>query len=301
MDDTEGELAYAEMAVHAGRPEEAERVYRKLEGKRVDSARAAASLGLIALARKQTAEAKRYFEQAMGYPDVEAHVPFEYAMLLREEGAPREQVRRYLDKAVAIHPRFAEAHFLIGVAEANENRHSEAVPHLERAARVFPRQSYFWHALAVSYQALGRRQESRGAAQRALDAAANAEQVEMARAALRLSEEVAPTQPVAPRQGESVITPDSWRRSEGNARAEGVLVQIDCLGESARFVVRSSSGKLMRFFVEKPGEVLLKNLSSATFEFRCGAQKPVPVVVEYRAEASEQQMTVGVVTGLEFR
>jgi hypothetical protein len=90
-----------------------------------------------------------------------------------------------------------------------------------------------------------------------------------------------------------VVVPDSWRNKEGDARVEGILERIECLGESARFHVRSG-GKPVSFLVEKPGEILLKNLSSMTFEFRCGPQKPIPIVVEYSSGTKA-------VTALQFR
>ncbi|MBL8228368.1 MAG: hypothetical protein JNL98_07825 [Bryobacterales bacterium] len=71
------------------------------------------------------------------------------------------------------------------------------------------------------------------------------------------------------------------------------------MGEPARFVVRAG-GRSIPLLVEKPGDVLLKNLSSATFEFRCGPQKPTPVTVEYRNRPDTKFGVAGLVTSIEF-
>lgn len=298
IDDYEGDLAYAELAVASSHPEEADKIYRRLMRNRPIKAREANALGLVALGQKNFPEALKYFEMAMQFPDTPAETYFEYAMLVRDTNGDRAVVQKNLEKAAERNPQFAEAHFLLGVAAANENKHAEAVEQIEKALRVFPRQSYFWHALAVSYHALGREEPSRKAAQRALDSASNSDEAQMAAAALRLTEEKVPARKAA--KGPDVITPPSWNNKEGDKRSEGLLQRIDCVGDSARFHVQVQ-GKLIPLWVSKPGDVLLKNLSSMTFEFRCGTQKPRPVVVEYKAKLDAQTKTEGEITALEFR
>ena len=117
----------------------------------------------------------------------------------------------------------------------------------------------------------------------------------MAKAALRLARSGQPEPPAQP----AVIVPPSWENPKGDKRADGTLEFIDCVGASARIQVRVD-GHALLFFVDKPGEVLLKNASSVSFEFRCGAQKSRRIVVEYRNQPDAKQSTVGVVTALEF-
>ncbi|MCP5109528.1 MAG: hypothetical protein GY953_01695 [bacterium] len=68
-------------------------------------------------------------------------------------------------------------------------------------------------------------------------------------------------------------------------------MRIDCLGESARLHVRSGE-ETVALNVADPGKVLLKNVSSVTFQFSCGELEPRPVAVEHSA---------GEVTAIEFR
>ncbi|MBL8234974.1 MAG: DUF1570 domain-containing protein, partial [Bryobacterales bacterium] len=236
LSDVEADLAFAELAHAGGHSEEAARIYQRL-GRRAkeNSPEIARALGLLALAGKRTAEAKQHFESAMQAQTQQADVYFEYAMLLRDQGAPREVFLSHLRKALAVNPNYAEAQFLTGSTLQTSDQHAAALPHLERAASIFPRQSYFWHALAVSYLAVGRTADSRNAASRALDSATTPEQAEMARAALNL--ETSPRASAPKKQ--DVVVPDSWRKSEGDTKVSGVLERIDCLGEPARFVVRA--------------------------------------------------------------
>ncbi|MCS7026059.1 MAG: hypothetical protein NZV14_14745 [Bryobacteraceae bacterium] len=296
LSDIEGELAFAELAYACRRPEAAQRSYQKLS-RRVAENPAAISraLALLALADRRTQQAKLHFQNVLETPQVPADVHFEYAMLLRDEGASREQYLPHLRQAVTLDPNYAEAHFLLGVDYQQNGQHALAIPHLEHAASVFPRQSYFWHALAVSYMALGKVSDSRAAARRALDSALTAEQAEMARAALQLS----PPSPRPERKKVDVILPDSWRKNEGEAEVSGILERIDCLGEPARFLIRTGN-QTIALLVEKPGEILLKNLSSTTFEFRCGPQKPTPVRIEYRRRPDAKLGVAGIITAIEF-
>lgn len=295
--DARGEMSYAELALATGHAEEARKVYERISSRKPEDAETAFALGRLALAQKRNDAAARFFEMAAGYPNAPAAVFFEYAMLLRETGGSPALVRKNLLETVKRNPAFAEAQFLLGVSAANENRHGEAIPYLERAAAIFPRQSFFWHALAISYFAAGRKQDARQAARKAFESAATPSQAEMARQAVRMTE--TPDLPARARRPE-VNVPDSWRNKEGDSRFEGLLERIDCMGKSARFHVRGG-GRSAAFLVENPGEVLLKRLSSVTFEFHCGVQKPVPVVVEYNALADPVHGTAGVVTALEFR
>jgi tetratricopeptide (TPR) repeat protein len=297
VSDLRGEMSYAELALATGHVEEARKVYERISEKKPEDSETAFALGRLALAQKRNEAAARYLEMAAQYPNAAAAVFFEYAMLLRDTGGSQELVRKNLKEAVKRNPNFAEAQFLLGVAAANEDRHAEAIPYLERATAIFPRQSYFWHALAISYFAADMKQEAQRAAHKALESAATPQQAEMARQAIRLTET---PEPAARAKRPDVNVPDSWRNKEGNSRLEGVLERIDCLGKSARFHIRGG-GRSTALLVENPGEVLLKNLSSVTFEFHCGAQKPLPVIVEYKAHEDPARGTAGVVTALEFR
>ena len=83
---------------------------------------------------------------------------------LFEAGDPKRSQQLY--EALAQIPAAAPmGHFGLGRIAAAEDRHAEAVQHLERAVALFPQWGAAHYALALSYRALGRRDE----AQRALE------------------------------------------------------------------------------------------------------------------------------------
>src|SRR5574342_482042 len=96
-----------------------------------------------------------------------------------------------LKKAITAAPSFAEAHFVLGMMLSATEDYAEAANHLARAASILPRQAYFWHALALAYQHLGQLEEARRAAYRAAQAAVTEQEIEMARAAIRLADQPA--------------------------------------------------------------------------------------------------------------
>ena len=277
--------------------EAAGKKYRRLARENPPAPEIETGLGALALSRRQYDVARRHLDNAIRLGSTDAQTYFEYAMLLRDSGGGTAQVAGNLRKAVTLNPDFAEAHFVLGTLLSRENRQSEAVEHLQRAASILPRQVYFWHALALAYYHLGQRESARWAAYRALQTAGTAQEAQMAQAALRLID-TKPPPPAAKRP--EVTTPESWQPKRGDSRAEGTLRRIDCLGQSARFYV-GTQRKTLSLLVRNPGDVLLRNLTSMTFEFRCGPQKPLPVLVEYLANPDPKLGTDGEVVAIEFR
>ena len=221
-------------------------------------------------------------------------------MLLREQSAAPSEVRRYLAEAVGRNPDFAEAHFILGLMAQKENLHREAIASFEQATRVLPRQSYFWHARALSHLELKQTELAQRSALRAAASAATPAELEMARAAIRLVNTAAPPPPATePRP--TVVIPDSWKPRAGSNSVEGVLEQIDCYGSSARFQIRPSGGPPVRLWVDKPGEVLLKDASSVTFTFACGPQQPRRVAIEFDPQPGLPQAATGRITAIHFR
>jgi tetratricopeptide (TPR) repeat protein len=293
----DAEHALAELAQQTGRRAEAEKSYRKLARKPERTAGVEGRLGLLALRLNRDEEALAHLRRAIDLGSRDAAAHFEYAMLRREKKAPRAEVASGVRRAIDLNPNYAEAHFLLGLMASEEHRPAEAMEHYRRAARILPRQSQFWHALAVTAHEVGDEAEARRAARRARDTAANAREREMAEAVLRLV-----TTPPAPRRAQrpAVVTPPSWENPKGDRKLEGTLKRIDCLGQAARFLV-TAGGRDVALYVARPGEVLLRNSTSVTFEFRCGAQQPRAVAIEYLARPDARLGTEGEITSIEFR
>ncbi len=256
--------------------------------------------GLAALGQADRAAARQHFLRAMELGATSSIPSFEYAMLLRESGAAPDEVRKYLAEATGRNPYLAEAHFILGLMAQKENRHRDALAAFEQATAVLPRQSYFWHARALAHHALGQPDMARLAARRAAGSATTTAQLEMAQSALKLvGTALAPPAAAPPKP--AVYVPESWKPREGATSVEGTLEQIDCLGEAARLQIRPSSGGApVQLWVEKPGDVLLKDASSLTFTFQCGPQRPRRVGVEYDPKQGLPRGSVGLITAIRF-
>jgi hypothetical protein len=103
----------------------------------------------------------------------------------------------------------------------------------------------------------------------------------MARSLMR-EVETRPAQ--APKPAPPVQTPAGWQPREGDARAEGRLVEIRC--EDARLLFRievkppAARTQAVTVLLEtsKPNLVMLRGKSEGRREFVCGEQKPAPLV-----------------------
>ena len=297
LDEERARLALLDLELALGAWGVTERELEKLARRRRNSARVETARALLALSRKQYDAALAHFDRAIELGSRDARVWLEYAMLLKERGAPREEVQRRLEKAVELNPRYAEAWLLLGLEASAEGRHADAARAFEQAVRVLPRQSHFWHALALAYHRSGRDDEARNAARRALQAARTPHEREMAEAAIRLLEEPSDWAPLGARP--EVETPAAWFNPRGDRSAEGVLVRVDCLGEQARLILKTGEATL-RLLVADPGKVVLRNAGAVSAAFACGPQKR-RVTVEYAARSDPATETDGVVTAIEFR
>jgi Flp pilus assembly protein TadD len=263
-----------EAMLDAGRDSDAERLVRELARKHPSSAAAETLLGSIALRQGDPVRARGHLERAIALGGAGARTQFEYAMLVRDSKGPDALVEQSLRQAVAAEPGFAEAWLVLG-------RASDAAPCLERAAALDPQRSVAWEAWGRALLELGERPRAREAASKALLSAVTPEQSEMARSLMR-EVETRPAQ--APKPAPPVQTPAGWQPREGDARAEGRLVEIRC--EDARLLFRievkppAARTQAVTVLLEtsKPNLVMLRGKSEGRREFVCGEQKPAPLV-----------------------
>jgi Flp pilus assembly protein TadD len=105
-------------------------------------------------------------------------------MLKRDEGASPQEVDQLLERAIAADPLYAEAHLVLGQRQTDQADYARAIPHLQTAANILPRQSDIWHALAYAQAKAGQKDAARDSARRALQTARSMEHEQMARVLL---------------------------------------------------------------------------------------------------------------------
>jgi tetratricopeptide (TPR) repeat protein len=175
-------LLRADLALRRRLPDQARTMFEQAAKDHPNSAAAEAGLGMLAMTENRPGDARRHLERAVQLDDKDANILFEYALLQRDAGAGNERVRELLEKVVALNPNFGEAQLLLGVRATDDGSYQRAIEYLHDAARLLPRQSYVWHALAYAEQKLGRYPEAMDAAQRAVRTASTDEQAGMAEA-----------------------------------------------------------------------------------------------------------------------
>jgi tetratricopeptide (TPR) repeat protein len=182
VSEVDATLLRGDVALRRGLAEKARGLFEQAAREHPDSATAQAGLGMLAMTQNRPGDARRYLEKALQLDDKDATILFEYALLERDAGAGNERVRELLEKMVALNPNFGEAQLLLGVRATDDRSYERAVAYLHDAARLLPRQSYVWHALAYAQQKLGNYPEALDSAQRAVRTASTDDQEHAAEA-----------------------------------------------------------------------------------------------------------------------
>jgi tetratricopeptide (TPR) repeat protein len=175
-------LLRADISLRRGMADQARHLFEQAAREHPDSATAQAGLGMLAMTQNRPGDARLYLEKAIQLDDKGATILFEYALLERDAGAGNDRVRELLEKVVALNPNFGEAQLLLGVRATDDRSYNAAIAYLRQAARLLPRQSYVWHALAYAQQKLGDYSDALDSAQRAVRTASTDEQEHMAEA-----------------------------------------------------------------------------------------------------------------------
>jgi len=182
----EADLLEAELYLALGKPEPAGAIYTRLTKSSKYNAEVEAGLGSVAMAFSEYDQARLHLQRAIKLGNHDAATHFEYAMLLRESGAPLPAIQAALQRTLALNPKHVEAHFVLANMLSAEGNPTAAIPHLKQAIEVLPRQSQFWHALAIAYLDSNQRTEAASAAKHAADSAATPQEADMAADLLRM-------------------------------------------------------------------------------------------------------------------
>jgi tetratricopeptide (TPR) repeat protein len=111
-----------------------------------------------------------------------AKVYFDYAMMLQGQDGKDPEIGALLRKAVELKPDLMEAHYMLGFYASNVGRFAEAVDHLRQVKKLEHDQAFpYFRALAYAYYRLGRMEEARKNAERAVKFATEPKDVELAK------------------------------------------------------------------------------------------------------------------------
>lgn len=253
----------------------------------------AAARGFVALQRGDKPAALKLFEAAISLGERRGAVLLERAMLMRETGASAAKVRAALKEAVESSRALAEGWHLLSNMAAAEGDKAEAIRTAEMAAAILPRQSIFWEPLGRAYLAAGRALEAANAANKALLAARNDNELKLAEG---LKKDAAAWRPQEPpkAQGSWYQIPDGWQGPKPDTGISGRLVEVACGTNSLLFTVETAPKQRTVLRAADPSRIFLKQEGGEKREFVCGAQKPVLLVeAGYRAAPDRASKTAG--------
>lgn len=149
----------AEIFEVQGRYAEAAAEYRKAIGKNPAALNLHFRLGRALLmqshAPETLADARQEFEAELRLNPSDAVAEYEIGQILLAENKPQDAAPRF-ERALAASPEFGEALLAVAKMRADAKRYDEAIPLLERAVRLQPRNEAAHYNLMLAYRNAGR-------------------------------------------------------------------------------------------------------------------------------------------------
>jgi Flp pilus assembly protein TadD len=315
----ESGMALANLLAAAKKEDQAKQMYESLAQENPDSREVEEALGYLALQGHETTEARRHFARAVELGSTNAKLYVDYSVLLHSAGEAASVIDP-LKKALELKPDFEEAHYYLGLAFYERRNFRKAVDHLRRVTSVSGERAFqLYRALSYATYRIGLQEEAKEAAEWAKEHATTPDQVSAAEELLqyvskdpRLYVEQIPLPAVTaqarpPRLVRTSKSPADSPPKPAPAKPqsqphsiEGMLQQVDCLGEVARFWILAG-GRRVALAILDPTRVVIKGSDSGTFDFSCGPQQPRGIVLEYERQEDKKLGTVGVIKYIEFR
>jgi Flp pilus assembly protein TadD len=293
----ESGLALADLLAVTRKREEARAAYETLAHENPEDPEIELAWARLAWLNRDDDGVKRHFARAIELGTTNGRVYFDYAMMLREGGAKEPEISALLSKAVQLKPDLAEAHYMLGFYASNAGRFGEAVVHLQQVKSLEQGQAFpYFRTLAYAYYRLGRLEDAKKYAERAVKSATEPQDVDLAKELLAyvMGE---PAKTDAPRR---LVRRDT-AGLERSIPLEGTLQQVDCLGGQARLHVEVA-GKQMVFLIQDPSRVTVRSSNQeGGYKFICGPQQPVKIALEYLPSADSKLGADGVVRSMDFR
>ncbi len=300
------QLVLADMLVTSQQLDRAETLLGQLAREAPEQPDAYAGLGVVAMARGNPAAARRWWKRALDLGLADGDICYRYATLLDGASASDDELRAALERTLALQPDLDDARWRLALLEENEGHDAASLAQLHAMKTIAPnRTQAYWCVVAGAELGLGRNDEARQAAAKALALATTEEQLERATRIQYMAQTHLDVQLRSDSNGrpEMMATRVPNDAADWNPfiepgdqihRVSGTLQQVDCAANGIQITVRSTSG-LLRLTIPDPSRVRI--LRGPT-EFTCGEQTPATVTVDYAVRKSGAG---GVVRGIEFQ
>jgi tetratricopeptide (TPR) repeat protein len=268
--------------------EEAERRLIVLSKQYPQNADVEESLGYLAWQKGNLAAARAYFAKAEKDGSQDPDMLFQYAGLLRQQGAAHSEIMDALQKAAALRPGFFDAQFNLGMTAMRASKWGVALSYLSQIKSVKADRAFsLFYAIAVCDYNLHGLDASRTEAARAHKYAKTSRERSQVADLLAFLDRVQrhPAQAMPAALPQALPQPALNRPAiqwNGLQQVEGMVTYVECQGKSLRLRVRVGA-KLMVFEIDDPKSVLVRNRKHGHFDVTCGPQKPFHLQVGYIA------------------
>ncbi len=294
--------------------EQARAMLSEMEGIAPESAEAAQALAAMAMQVGDKGAAARHLERAVKLGSKNAKFFFDYAAFLQRSGEGPSVFLPHLERASELDPNYDDAHYLAGSYAYQGRDFKKAARYLGMVRKVTDKQAYpFFSMLSYSRFEAGLRAEAQTAAESARKYAKTPEEIANIESLVRyLSSAQPPAERLAEQAGADQNTkPPAYARAKlkeelqappsKTLTVEGTVRQIDCAVNGAMFHLLSN-GRQLRYSIDDPNRVVLKNSQSGTLNFTCGPQpKPFTVALEFEPMVDEKTGSLGLIRVIEFK
>jgi len=232
---------------------------------------------------------------------------YRYAIIADERGISQTEIRRTLERAVALEPGFDDARYKLALLESNAGDYPAALEQLRAMHSPSSERAFgYWNATANALIEVGEREEAARAAQRALETARTGSEHALALQLAYVAKTDLTVQFAEDANGhERLVTTRVPHGVSGFnpfinpkdhiLRVQGTLEEVRCNGgQLTGFTIDAPDG-LVTVAVPDPLHVLMRN---GPAEFTCGPQPATRVSIEYAVAPGTTRS--GVLRGMEF-
>ena len=299
-------MLMAELVLASGEWNRAQARYLDLLRQSPDHPDILAGLGVVALRKGDIRGAAEWWRKAMDHGERDPTLCYRYAVLADGSGLPVAEIKRALERAIALRPDFADARYRLAILESNAGEFEQVAAQLKQITNPAPGRAFgYWSTLAYALSELGQREEAENAARQAMKYAATdsdrahaAQLAYVARTDLHVQ---------YARDANGNLQLVTTRAPHGTADWNPFIEQGDHIqhGEGLLRGVQCEGGRLTGFVVETAHEPLTLTVPDPTHvlmrngppEFSCGPQKARHVKFDYAAGTGGG----GILRGMEFQ
>lgn len=301
------QLVLGDLLLTSQQPDRAEILFGQLAREAPQRPEGFAGLGVIAMAHGRAEDARRWWKRALQLGLADGDICYRYVASLESAGVTGAELRAALERTLELRPDLDDAHWRLALLEENEGHDAASLAQLSAIKVIAPDRGHgYWCAVANAQLGLGRNDEARQSAARALALAATPEERERAARIQYAAQTHMAVQFRTDASGrqEMVTTRVPTDAADWNPfvepgdemhRVTGTLQQVDCAADSLQVTVKTATGRL-RLTIPDPGRVRILN---GPTELVCGPQTPARVSVDYAA--AKNGHTDGIARAIEFQ